>query len=177
MKVLGITGFSGAGKTTLIEQLIASLKRRGLRVSVIKHVHHEFDVDRPGKDSWRHRQAGAFEVLLASQQRLALMREFEVTHRPTVHQLIAELYQGADWVLLEGFRDADLLKIEVWRAQTGKPALYMHDDFIAAIATDSPEALPVPTGLDLLDLNAPESVADWLLAHEARFDYQAENHL
>ncbi len=174
MKVVGFAGYSGSGKTTLVEKLIPALKLRGLRVSVVKHAHHSFDIDHPGKDSWRHREAGAFEVVLASDRRLALVREFEQPGELKVHHLIAELYEGVDWVLVEGFKDSDLLKIEVWRAATGKPVRYPEDDFIAAVATDSPDRLPVPTALDVLDLNDPDAVADWLLAHADRFDYNPE---
>jgi molybdopterin-guanine dinucleotide biosynthesis protein B len=106
MKVVGFAGYSGAGKTTLLEQVIAQFKARGLRVSVIKHAHHRFDIDRPGKDSWRHREAGAVEVLIASRQRLALMREFERETELTAQQLIAELQADVDWVLVEGFAAA-----------------------------------------------------------------------
>jgi molybdopterin-guanine dinucleotide biosynthesis protein B len=174
MKVVGFAGYSGVGKTTLVERLIPALKLRGQRVSVVKHAHHKFDIDHPGKDSWRHREAGAFEVVIASDRRLALMREFEHPAELSVHHLIAEIYDGVDWVLVEGYKDSDLLKIEVWRAAGGKPARYPEDDFIAAVATDSPARLPVPTGLDVLDLNDPEAVADWLLAHAGRFEYQPE---
>ena len=100
MNVVGFSGYSGSGKTTLVEQLIPALKQRGLRVSVIKHAHHRFDIDHPGKDSYRHREAGAFEVVIASDRRLALMREFEQPTELSVHHLLAELYQGVDWVLL-----------------------------------------------------------------------------
>jgi molybdopterin-guanine dinucleotide biosynthesis protein B len=174
MNVVGFTGFSGSGKTTLVEKLIPALKRKGLRVSVVKHAHHHFDIDHPGKDTWRHREAGAFEVVVASDERMALMREFEVAKRPTVHQLLAELYEGVDWVFVEGFKESDLQKIEVWRAQFGKPVCYPDDDFITAIATDSADQLPVPTGLAVLNLNNPESVADWLLSQGTRFDYRCE---
>lgn len=177
MQVIGIAGYSGAGKTTLVEQLIVLLRARGLRVSVVKHARHGFDMDTPGKDTFRHREAGAFEVVVASPQRLALLREFEQPTELTVHQLIANLYDGVDWVLVEGFRDADLLKIEVWRAATGKPARYMNDDFIGAVATDSPAELPVPTGLPVLDLNNPQAVADWLLSQSARLAYNPELYL
>ena len=174
MKVIGFTGYSGAGKTTLVERLIPELRQRGLRVSVVKHARHGFDIDSPGKDTHRHRQAGAFEVVVASNKRLALMREFEVeTDRP-VHALIAELYDGVDWVLVEGFRDSDLLKIEVWRAGLAKPARYMDDDFITAIATDSPTEMPAPTNLPLLDLNDVAAVANWMLSQGERFDYRVE---
>jgi molybdopterin-guanine dinucleotide biosynthesis protein B len=176
MKVVGFAGFSGSGKTTLVERLIPVLRHKGLRVSVVKHAHHHFDIDHPGKDTYRHREAGAFEVVIASDQRLALMREYEVAKFPNVHQLIAELYEGVDWVLVEGFRESDLLKIEVWRASVGKSARYADDDFIVAIATDSPDQLPTPTGLPVLDLNSPETVADWLISQSLRLEYNPENY-
>lgn len=174
MKVVGFAGYSGSGKTTLVERLIPVFRLLGLRVSVVKHAHHRFDIDHAGKDTFRHREVGAFEVVVASDKRLALMREFEQPTELSVHHLIAELYDGVDWVLVEGFKDSDLLKIEVWRAQTGKPVRYRDDDFIAAIATDSPDALPVPTQLDVLDINDADAVVSWLLAHASRFDYQQE---
>ncbi len=174
MKVVGFAGYSGSGKTTLVEQLVPALKLRGLRVSVVKHAHHLFDIDHPGKDSWRHREAGAFEVVIASHRRLALMREFEQQHEPKVHELLAELDPSVDWVLVEGFKRSDLLKVEVWRAATGKPVRYPEDPFIAAVATDDASQLPVPTGLDLLDLNDADAVAGWLVAHGERFDYDPE---
>ena len=175
MNVVGFAGYSGSGKTTLVEQLIAVMKRRGLRVSVVKHAHHSFDIDRPGKDTFRHREAGAFEVVVASSNRFALMREFEKPSVMTVHQLIAELYDGVDWVLVEGFKDSDLLKIEVWRAPSadypGKPARYIDDDFVVAIATDSPEQLPQATQRPVLNLNDAEAVVDYLLSAQDRFTY------
>ncbi len=176
MKVVGFAGFSGSGKTTLVERLIPALKLRGLRVSIVKHAHHKFDIDHPGKDTYRHREAGAFEVVAASNQRLALMREFERPAKLTVHQLIAELYEGVDWVLVEGFKESNLLKIEVWRGNTGKPALYKDDDFIVAIATDTPDLLPEPTLRPVLDLNEPDVVAQWLVDNHDRFDYHAERY-
>ena len=176
MKVLGFAGYSGSGKTTLVERLIPEMRRRGLRVSVVKHAHHRFDLDHPGKDTFRHREAGAFEVVVASDKRLALMREFEQTVQLSVHQLIAELYEGVDWVFVEGFKDSDLLKIEVWRAVSQNPARYVDDDFIVAIATDSPDKLPQATQRMVLDLHDPAALADWLLANAARFDYLSENY-
>ena len=170
MKVAGFAGFSGSGKTTLVECLIPAFKLMGLRVSVVKHAHHDFDIDRPGKDSYRHREAGAFEVV-ASDRRLALMREFEQPARLSVHHLLAELYDGVDWVLVEGFKASNLPKIEVWRAASGKPARYPDDDFIVAIATDSPQAMPAPTLRPVLDLNDPDAVAHWLADNGHRFDY------
>jgi molybdopterin-guanine dinucleotide biosynthesis protein B len=174
MKVVGFAGFSGSGKTTLVERLIPALKLRGLRVSVVKHAHHKFDIDHPGKDTYRHREAGAFEVVVASDRRLALMREFERPAELSVHHLIAELYDGVDWVLVEGFKSSNLLKVEVWRAQAGQPARYVDDDFVVAIATDSPAQLPTPTLRPVLDLNDPDSIAQWLVDNSERFDYRAE---
>jgi molybdopterin-guanine dinucleotide biosynthesis adapter protein len=177
MNVIGITGYSGSGKTTLVEQLIPELRKSGARVSIVKHAHHSFDIDHAGKDTHRHRAAGAFEVVVASSNRLALMREFEQPAQLTVHQLLAELYDGVDWVLVEGFKDSDLQKLEVWREQHGQPARYPNDDFVVAIATDSPKALPEPTQREVLDLNDPPAVAQWLLTHAARFEYRAANYL
>ena len=175
MNVVGFAGYSGSGKTTLVEKLIPALKRRGLRVSVVKHAHHRFDVDHPGKDTFRHREAGAFEVVVASANRLALMREFEQPAELTVHQLIAELDAGVDWVLVEGFKHSDLRKIEVWRASSGKPARYANDSFIAAIATDSPGQLPQATLRPVLDLNDAQAVAAYLVNNQARFAYDPHN--
>ncbi|MCG2592567.1 molybdopterin-guanine dinucleotide biosynthesis protein B [Ramlibacter sp. XY19] len=176
MKAVGFAGFSGAGKTHLVERLIPALKLRGLRVSVVKHAHHKFDIDHPGKDTYRHREAGAFEVVVASDRRLALIREFEQPAELSVHQLIAELYDGVDWVLVEGFKQSSLLKVEVWRAAVGKPARYPDDDFIVAIATDSPAQLPQETLRPVLDLNDPDAVAQWLVDNGDRFDYDAEKY-
>lgn len=175
MKVVGFAGYSGSGKTTLVEQLIPVLKREGQRVSVLKHAHHQFDIDQVGKDTYRHRQAGAYEVVVASSKRLALMREFDQPTELSVHQLIAELDDAVDWVLVEGFKDSDLPKIEVWREQAGKPARYMNDDFIVAIATDSPVLLPHVTPLPVLNLNDADAVVAWLMMNEARFHYCPEN--
>ncbi|HOB66782.1 molybdopterin-guanine dinucleotide biosynthesis protein B [Ottowia sp.] len=176
MKVVGFAGFSGSGKTQLLERVIPALRRRGLRVSVAKHAHHKFDIDHVGKDTFRHREAGAFEVVVASRNRLALMREFERESQLSVHHLIAELYDGVDWVLVEGFKDSDLHKIEVWRADAGKDARYPHDEFIVAIATDSPDRLPEATLRPVLNLNDAEAVAQWLVDHGQRFDYDPDRH-
>ena len=172
MKVIGFCGYSGSGKTTLVEQLIARLKLAGQRVSVVKHAHHAFDIDHQGKDSWRHRQAGAFEVVIASDRRLAKIREFEARVESTVHELIAEL-ADCDWVLVEGFKHAALPKIEIWRAATEQPVQYPLDPHIVAICTDSAPLLPEPTALPVLDLNDAEAVTAFLLAHAERFQYVA----
>ena len=174
MKVIAFAGFSGVGKTTLIEQLIPVLRQRGLRVSVVKHAHHGLDLDQPGKDTWRHREAGAYEVVAASPQRLVLMREFERPTELSVHDLVRALHPGVDWVLVEGFRDCNLMKIEVWRASTGRPARYPDDAFVAAIATDSPGQMPETTLRPVLNLNHAPAVAAWLLDNEDRLEYVPE---
>lgn len=177
MKVVGFAGYSGSGKTTLVERLIPLLRAQGLRVAVVKHAHHRFDVDHPGKDSWRHREAGACEVLVASDRRMALMREFAQPHVLDVHALLAEIGPGVDWVLVEGFKDSHLPKIEIWRAPApdyrGGPARYPHDGCVIAVASDAAQ-LPAPTPLALLPLSEPPTIAQWLLAQGARLDYQSQ---
>jgi molybdopterin-guanine dinucleotide biosynthesis protein B len=174
LKVIVVTGYSNAGKTTLMEKLIPALKALGQRVSVVKHAHHRFEMDHPGKDTWRHREAGAFEVVAASPHRLVLIREFEQSVELPVHAVLAEVYPGVDWVLVEGYRDCNLPKLEVWRADHGKPVLYADDPFVIAIATDS--VLPQPTGLPVLDINDSEAHADWLLAQGERLTYDASQY-
>jgi molybdopterin-guanine dinucleotide biosynthesis protein B len=177
MNVVGFAAYSGAGKTTLVEALIPRFVARGLRVAVIKHAHHRFDVDTPGKDSWRHRKAGASEVLVVSDVRMALMREFAEPGTPPVRELIAQIDPSVDWLLVEGFRGSDLPKVEIWRAPSadfaGHPARYPDDPAIRAIATDAPGALPAPTALPLLALNDPDAVLAWLLDRADAFAYPA----
>ena len=180
MKVVCFAGYSGSGKTTLVEQVIAQLVARGLSVSAVKHAHHGFDIDQPGKDSWRHRQAGAREVLVASDQRMALMREFAPHDAPDVHGLLARLDWRVDWVVVEGFKASDLPRIEVWRApgpgQPARPAHYPGDGGIVAVATASAAQLPAPARQPVLDLNAPAVLVEWLLQHAAWFDYSRARH-
>jgi molybdopterin-guanine dinucleotide biosynthesis protein B len=170
LKVVCFSAYSGAGKTTLVEALVSLLVASGARVAVIKHAHHAFDVDTPGKDSWRHRKAGAREVLVVSDRRLALMREFEPDQpEPSLGELIARIDPSTDWLLVEGFRASTLPKIEVWRAPAadfaGHPTRYPEDAAVVAVAVDDPTRLPVPTALPLLDLNQPLQVLDWMQAH------------
>lgn len=139
MKVLGIAGYSGAGKTTLLEKLIPLLRADGVRVSLVKHAHHGFDIDQPGKDSYRHRQAGAGEVLVASDARWALMHENETGEPPQLQALLERL-SPCDLVLVEGWKRDPIPKIEVHRADNGKPWLYPDDENILAVASDA--ALP-----------------------------------
>jgi molybdopterin-guanine dinucleotide biosynthesis protein B len=171
MKVVGFAGYSGAGKTSLIEHLIPALRVRGIRVSVVKHAHHQFEIDQPGKDTWRHRQAGAVEVVAVSSQRLVLMREFEKPGDGKVHQALAALQCRVDWVLVEGFKHANLNKLEVWRLASGHPVCYPDDPFVAGIITDSPDQLPEATARQVLDLNDPDTVAQWLVDNGERFEY------
>ena len=175
MKVVGFCGPSGVGKTTLIESVISGLKARGQRVSVIKHAHKRFDIDQPGKDSYRHRAAGASEVLVASGQRLALMREYEVDGLPSLDQLLAEL-SPVDWVLVEGFKHAACPKVEVWRAVLGHAPLYPDDPFVTAVATDAPAALPVATSLPVFAMATADALVLHLVDTASRYDYRPEGH-
>lgn len=168
MKVLGLAGWSGSGKTTLMVALIPLLRARGLRVSTIKHAHHRFDVDQPGKDSWRHREAGAEEVMIASSQRFALMHELRGAPEPALPDLL-ERMSPVDLVLVEGFKQEGHAKIEVHRAANGKPPLFPDDPAVIAVATD--EAMETG-GLPRLDLNDAEAVADFA-ARFARSPEQA----
>jgi molybdopterin-guanine dinucleotide biosynthesis protein B len=136
MKVIGLAGWSGAGKTTLLSRLIPYFIAEGVRVSVIKHAHHEFDVDVPGKDSWVHRQSGATEVLVSSTRRWALMHELRDAGEPKLRELLAKLSR-VDLVLIEGFKREPHRKIEIYRAANGKPALFPDDSAIVGIATDA----------------------------------------
>src|SRR5574337_439704 len=161
MKVFGIAGFSGSGKTTLIEKLIPVFTARGLRVSVIKHAHHGFDLDRPGKDSFRHRQAGATEVLMLSAQRWVLMHELRGEAEPTLEAQLATL-TPCDLVLIEGFKAASVPKVEVHRPAHGKPPLFPDNPHVVAVASDG----PVETTLPILPLNDPVPVADFILGYQ-----------
>jgi molybdopterin-guanine dinucleotide biosynthesis protein B len=148
MKILGIAGYSGAGKTTLLEKLIPLLWADGVSVSVIKHVHCGFDIDQPGKDSYRHRQAGAGEVLVAGEQRWALMHENASAEAPRLQDLLDKL-SPCDLVLVEGWKRDAIPKIEVHRAANGKPWLYPEDENIIAVASDVPPLGEIPwLGLD-----------------------------
>ena len=144
MRVIGLAGWSGAGKTTLLARVIPHLLKEGLRVSVIKHAHHSFDVDVPGKDSWVHRQSGAAEVLVSSARRWALMHELRGAPEPRLPELLAKM-SPVDLVIVEGFKSEPHRKIEVHRAANGKPLLFPDDPGIAGIATDTEleTALPV----------------------------------
>jgi len=158
MKTFGFAGWSGSGKTTLIEQLIPRFVERGLRISLIKHAHHTFDVDHRGKDSYRHRQAGACEILVTSSRRWVLMHELRGTPEPSFEQQVQRI-SPCDLLLVEGFKHAPIPKLEVWRKETGEPLLHPNDPHIVAIASDA----KVETRLPLLDLNDVETIARFIL--------------
>jgi molybdopterin-guanine dinucleotide biosynthesis adapter protein len=148
MKIIAIAGYSGSGKTTLIEKLIPCLVMEGHKVSLIKHAHHEFDVDQPGKDSWRHRHAGATEVMVASSKRWALMHELRGAAEPTLEQQLQH-FSPCDVVIVEGWKHHALPKIEVHRKLSGKPLLFPEDANVVAVATDEHLATDLPQfGLD-----------------------------
>ena len=160
MRIIGLAGWSGSGKTTLITKVIPVLAGRGLKIATVKHAHHEFDIDQPGKDSWLHRASGASEVLVTSSRRWALIHELRGEPEPPLEDILAKL-APADLIIVEGFKRRAHPKLEVYRAAVGKPLLYPDDDCIVAIASD--EALPrVP--LPVLQLDDIESVANVLQA-------------
>jgi molybdopterin-guanine dinucleotide biosynthesis protein B len=159
MNVFGIAGYSGSGKTTLLEKLIPVLTGRGLKVSVIKHAHHGFDIDRPGKDSYRHREAGASEVLLACNDRWALMHERRTEAETTLSELLSRL-SPCDLVLIEGFKQEPVPKLEVYRPENGKPPLFPERNDIVAVASDA----ALDTALPVLPLNDMNAIADFVMA-------------
>ncbi len=160
-RVFGICGWKNSGKTTLVERLVAEIASRGFTVSTIKHAHHRFDVDQPGKDSWRHRKAGAREVLLASRRRWALMHELDGEEEPSLEELVA-MMAPVDLILVEGYKRDGHDKIEAHRAETGQPLIAREDPTIVAVASDSaPEGLAVP----LFHLDDVGAIADFILAH------------
>ena len=154
MKVIGLAGWSGAGKTTLLARVLPHLLGKGLRVSVIKHAHHSFDVDLPGKDSWVHRQSGATEVLVSSGKRWALMHELRGASEPRLPELLKKMSR-VDLVVVEGFKSEPHRKIEVHRAANGKPLLFPDDPAIAGIAADT----AVETALPLAHLDDIPAIA------------------
>ncbi len=160
MKVFGVMGYSGAGKTTLIEALIKRFAARGLKVSLIKHAHHGFDIDRPGKDSFRHREAGAGEVMLLSDRRWVLMHEVRDEPPPQLEQMIACL-SPCDLLLLESFKTAAFDKLEVYRPSVGKAPIWPSCQGVVAVASDVQVDCPLP----LLDLNDHDAMAAFVLKH------------
>jgi len=158
MKTFGFAGWSGSGKTTLLERLIPRFVEQGLRVSLIKHAHHDFDVDKPGKDSWRHRKAGCSEVLLVSDQRWALMHELRGADEPRLDECIARI-SPCDLLLVEGYKHHPIPKLETWRASVGKPLLHPQDPHIIAVAADT----PLDTALPQFALDDAKAIADFII--------------
>ena len=160
MRIIGLAGWSGSGKTTLVTNVIPVLVKRGLKVATVKHAHHEFDIDQPGKDSWLHRQAGASEVAIVSSRRWAIVHELGDEPEPPLGDVLAKL-SPVDLVIVEGFKRHSHPKLEVYRAVVGKPLLHPDDDCIVAIATDAPlKEAQVP----VLMLDDVESIANVLQA-------------
>ncbi|MEM1314632.1 MAG: molybdopterin-guanine dinucleotide biosynthesis protein B [Pseudomonadota bacterium] len=164
MIVWGVTGWKNAGKTTLVEGLLRALTARGLTVSTLKHSHHGFDVDQPGRDSHRHREAGAAEVLVASSLRWALMRELREAAEPSLTELLARL-SPCDVVLVEGWKREAHSKIEAWRPSVDRPPLACETETVKAVAT--PGAVASGAAQPHLDLDAPEAIADFLISADA----------
>ena len=158
MKVIGIAGFSGSGKTTLIEKVIPVLVGAGLRVSLVKHAHHEFDVDQPGKDSYRHRHAGCTEVLVSSSNRWALMHELRGAGEPALAEQLTHL-SPCDVVIVEGYKREPIPKVEVHRREAQAPLLFPKDANVVAVATDE----PLDTKLPQLPIDDPEAVARFIV--------------
>ena len=159
MKIYGITGYKNAGKTGLMERLVTEITERGLTVSTVKHAHHTFDVDHPGKDSYRHRQAGAQQVLLSSRNRWALMTELRGIEEATLDDLLAQL-SPVDLVLVEGYNRDRHPKIEAYRSEMDHPLIAAVDDTIRAVASDTPIEVTQP----VFDLNDTRAIADFILA-------------
>jgi molybdopterin-guanine dinucleotide biosynthesis protein B len=164
MRIFGFAGWSGSGKTTLIEALIPRLVAHGLRVSLVKHAHHDFDIDHPGKDSWRHRHAGCSEVMIASNARWALMHELRGEAELRLPQVLDRL-SPCDLALIEGYKQAAIPKLEVWRPSVGKPKLHPDDAHILAIASDEPTTLDV--ALPVFHLDRHDEIATFVLEHAA----------
>jgi molybdopterin molybdotransferase len=163
LPVLGVCAWSGTGKTTLLTELIPRLKATGLRVTVIKHGHHNIELDSPGKDTYRFREAGAAQVVLASRKRMAIMQECKTQREPELADVLRFINRDcADLVLVEGFKHTTMPKIEVHRPSVGKPLLYPDDSSVIALVTDD-MTLEVPAHISKLDLNLPDSIADFIL--------------
>jgi molybdopterin-guanine dinucleotide biosynthesis protein B len=161
LKTFGFAGWSGSGKTTLIEKLIPLFVKRGLRVSLIKHAHHTFDVDKEGKDSYRHRHAGASEVMVTSSRRWVLMHELRGEQEPSFEQQLKHI-SPCDLLIVEGFKFAPIPKLEVWRSGSSEALLHPKDPHIVAVASD----VRIDTKLPLLDLNDAEAIAAFIVQNQ-----------
>jgi len=160
MKIFGFAGWSGSGKTTLIEALIPRFVKHGISVSIIKHAHHSFDIDHPGKDSYRHRQAGCREVVLVSEKRWAIMHELRDEPEPSLEEQIGRV-SPCDLLLVEGYKHYPLPKLEIWRKENAKPLLHAEDEHVVAIASDT----PLETRLPRFDLNDRDGIGNFILSY------------
>jgi len=169
--IIGIVGSSGSGKTTLLEYLVARLAQQGLKVNVIKHSHHDFELEPPRKDSARFRQAGAAEVMIASPYRFAIIHELRNAPEPGMDEQLSRL-APADLTLVEGFHAWPIDKLEVWRHEAGKPPRYPENNTIKAVASDQPRPHDAPEQLEWLNLNQPEDILAWLQNQLKKFAAQ-----
>lgn len=166
LPLIGFAAWSGTGKTTLLKALLPRLKQRGIRVGCIKHAHHEFDVDKPGKDSYEIRHAGASQMLIASQKRWALMVEDARDTDPSLQEMLQHLdHKNLDLILVEGFKAEAFPKIELYRADVGKPWRYHEDEHIVAVACDEPDKIPVDCTLPRLNLNDLHEIETFVLGY------------
>lgn len=172
MYVLGLCGTSGSGKTRLAQNLVKIFAENSYTVSVIKHAHHRVDVDIPGKDSWVLRKAGAYETMLVSSERWMLIRELkEESPDPDIHTVIAEM-EPCDWLIIEGFKHADLNKIEIWRECVGKPPIYSQDKHVQAIVTDDLDKLGNQTKLPVYSAEDVTGIFEWVIENKKLFSYR-----
>lgn len=171
-RILGVVGRSGSGKTTLLVYLVARLAEQGRKVNVIKHSHHDIELEPPSKDSARMRRAGAAEVMIASPYRLAVIRELRGAEEPGMEEQLSRL-SPADLTLIEGFKTWPMPKLEVFRRSVGQAPLYPDDPSIVAVASDESAPAALPPGLVWLDLNQPQQVLDWLSARLNNFSADA----
>lgn len=167
MRIIGFAGWSGSGKTTLLAKVLPRLVARGLSVSTLKHAHHAFDLDQPGKDSHTHRLAGATEVLIASANRYALMHELRGAPEPPLHELLQKL-SPVDLVVVEGFKTARHAKLEVFRAAVGKPALHVDDPFVVGIVSDTPFAA---SGRPVVAIDDVDAIVDLMIERAEPIDH------
>jgi molybdopterin-guanine dinucleotide biosynthesis protein B len=177
VRVFGFAGWSGSGKTTLIEKIVPCIAARGMSVSLIKHAHHGFDLDRPGKDSYRHREAGCSEVLIMARERWALLHESRGEAEPTLEEALARM-SPCDLVLIEGYKAYSVPKLEVHRAAVGKPLLCPGDPNIVGLATDATAATLAgwPENLPRFDIDDAAAIADFVVAHAKAFNVSREEH-
>ncbi len=160
--IIGISGWSGSGKTTLLEKIVPRLIAEGLKVNVVKSSHHDVELEPPHKDSARLRQAGACEVLLTSPYRFVIAHELREEKEPTLSELLDRM-QEVDITLIEGFRDEPIPRLEVFRPVLGKTPMYVDNRYVEAVASDTEKPADLRTGIVWLDLNAPETIVQWLL--------------